>query len=126
MVISAKEDPMSFRAPATLLCSAFLAGASLLAQAPPPPATQLREAQVTRREARQQRRIAQGVASGALTPKETARLERQEGRIDRHIARAEADGKMTAQESARINRQENRESRRIYRKKHNALAAPQP
>ena len=69
---------------------------------------------------RQQKRIAQGVASGQLTPKETARLERQEARIDKDIAKAEADGKITKREAGKIEREQNRESRRIKRQKHDA------
>jgi len=73
-----------------------------------------------RREARQQARIGQGVASGQLTPRETVRLERGEQHIDRMEARAKAnDGKIGPAERARINRAQNRESRRIYRLKHN-------
>ena len=79
-------------------------------------------AEVDRREARQQDRIAQGVQSGQLTPGETARLERQEApdrRADRPIARRTA-GVLTPAERRSINRQQNRESRRIYAAKHNA------
>lgn len=79
-------------------------------------------AEVDRREARQQERIAQGVQSGQLTPGETARLERQEERIDARIdrERAENGGHLTPAERRSINRQQNRESRRIYAAKHNA------
>ena len=79
-------------------------------------------AEVDRREARQQDRIAQGVQSGQLTPGETARLERQEARIDARIdrERAETGGHLTPAERRSINRQQNRESRRIYAAKHNA------
>lgn len=68
----------------------------------------------------QQKRIAQGVANGQLTPKETARLERQEGKVDRDITKAEADGKITKKEADRIHHEQNRESRRIKRGKHDA------
>src|SRR5262249_61499813 len=47
-------------------------------------------AEVDRREARQQGRIAEGVESGQLTPHETAKLERKEGRIENEIARDRA------------------------------------
>ena len=78
-------------------------------------------AEVDRREARQQDRIARGVQSGQLTPGETARLERQEARIDARIdrQRAENGGHLTPAERRSINRQQNRESRRIYAAKHN-------
>ncbi len=74
---------------------------------------------IDRREARQQHRIAQGVKSGELTPKETAHLERGQAHVDRMEARAKADGRVTPQERARITRAQNHQSRAIYRKKHN-------
>lgn len=79
-------------------------------------------AEVDRREARQQGRIAEGVESGQLTPGETARLEKQETRIDNEIKadRAANGGVLTPAERRSINRQQNRESRRIYAAKHNA------
>ena len=70
------------------------------------------------RQVRQQERIAQGMRSGALTPRETMRLERGHVAIGRSIARAKADGMVTARERARIARMQNVESRRIWRQKH--------
>jgi hypothetical protein len=79
-------------------------------------------AEVDRREARQQARIAEGVESGQLTPHETAKVERKEARIQGEIARDRAanGGTLTAGEKASINRQQNRVSRQIYREKHDA------
>ena len=79
-------------------------------------------AEVDRREARQQGRIAEGVESGQLTAGETARIEKQEQRIDNQIKteRAANGGHLTATERAQVNREQNRESRRIYAAKHNA------
>lgn len=70
--------------------------------------------------------IAQGVQSGELTPRETARLERKEARVQREIRRDRAahGGHLTPAEKARINRQQNRLSREIYREKHDADAVP--
>lgn len=78
--------------------------------------------EVDRREARQQGRIAEGVESGELTPRETARLERKEARIQREVRRDRAanGGTLTPAERASINRQQNRVSRQIYRQKHDA------
>jgi hypothetical protein len=73
---------------------------------------------IDNREDRQQERIAEGVESGQLTARETARLERGEARIDRHVQRAESDGVVTPRERARLTRQQNRMSRQIYRQKH--------
>ena len=77
-------------------------------------------AEVDRRQERQQARIAEGVASGSLTPGETARLERKEARVRREIRRDRAanGGVLTPAEKARVNRQEDRVSRQIYREKH--------
>ncbi len=79
-------------------------------------------AEVDRRENRQQERIAEGVESGQLTPRETGRLERQEGRIQNEVARDRAanGGTLTPAERRSINRQQNRVSRRIYAQKHDA------
>jgi opacity protein-like surface antigen len=79
-------------------------------------------AEVDARQANQQARIGEGVASGQLTPGETARLERREARIHREIQRDRAanGGTLTPAERARVNRQENRTSRQIWRAKHNA------
>ncbi len=78
-------------------------------------------AEVDRRQANQQARIADGVESGQLTPRETARLERKEAKIRREIRRDRAanGGTLTPAQKAKINREENRTSRQIYRAKHN-------
>ena len=73
---------------------------------------------VDAREARQQGRIADGVASGELTPREAARLERGEARINRMEQRAKADGVVTPKERAKLQGALNRESRAIARQKH--------
>ncbi len=79
-------------------------------------------AEVDQRQRNQQARIGEGVESGELTPRETARLERKEARIHREIRRERAanGGTLTPGERARVNRQENRLSRQIYRQKHDA------
>jgi uncharacterized membrane protein YebE (DUF533 family) len=73
---------------------------------------------VEQRQIDQQRRIANGVASGQLTRQETRRLERGEQHIDNMEQRAAADGRVTANERRRIAAAENRESRQIWREKH--------
>ena len=102
------------------ILGAALAGTALLAQTPAATPTQKREARMEHRADRQQKRIAQGVKSGQLTPRETARLERQEAKVNHDVAKAEADGKVTKKEAAKINHEQNRESRRIHRQKHDA------
>jgi hypothetical protein len=83
------------------------------------------KSEVGRREVRQQKRIAQGVTSGQMTPGETARVERQEGAIRREVKRDRQanGGTLTPREKAKVNRQLNRTSREIRRDKHNAKTA---
>lgn len=72
------------------------------------------------RQERQQQRIAQGVGSGQLTARETARLEGREAGLDRevHAMRRANGGTLTPSERALVNHQQNRLSRSIYRQKH--------
>lgn len=78
---------------------------------------------VDQREVNQQNRINQGVASGQLTPKETAKLEAGQAKVDAKEAAAKSDGVVTAKEKARLARAQNRQSRKIYRQKHDAQTA---
>jgi len=66
----------------------------------------------------QEKRIDQGVNSGALTGREAARMERREAKIEGDVARAKADGKVTPQERKRLNRELDNQSRNIHREKH--------
>ncbi|HVO62354.1 MAG TPA: hypothetical protein VMT53_15565 [Terriglobales bacterium] len=77
--------------------------------------------EVNRREGRQQRRIANGIKNGSLSPKETAHLERREAGVQRQERRdmAKHNGHLTKAEQRQLNRRENRISRSIYRDKHN-------
>ncbi|MCS6945037.1 MAG: hypothetical protein RMK97_06445 [Sutterellaceae bacterium] len=72
------------------------------------------------RDIHQQKRIQQGLSSGALTSREAARLQREQAAIDRLQARALADGRLTPTELARIEAAQDRASRNIYREKHDA------
>ncbi len=76
---------------------------------------------IPQRRQNQQDRIAQGVRSGQLTARETARLENREAAIHREVRRDRAlhDGHLTPVERARIQHQDNVTSREIYRDKHN-------
>ena len=77
---------------------------------------------IQQRKENQQDRIAQGVKSGELTPRETANLENKEAAINHETRadRAANGGKLTPAEKTKVNRQQNRVSRDIYRDKHNA------
>jgi metal-dependent amidase/aminoacylase/carboxypeptidase family protein len=79
------------------------------------------KSEVGKRAENQQDRIAQGVKSGQLTPRETANLESKDARINRevHNDRAANGGKLTGAEKAQVNHQQNKVSRQIYRDKHN-------
>ena len=82
--------------------------------------TGLSAGEIQKREVRQQKRIAQGVKSGQLTPGETARLEHKEARLNRKIRddRQDNGGKLTPKERRQVNHQQNKLSRQIYRDKH--------
>lgn len=73
---------------------------------------------VDQREAKQERRIQQGVNSGQLTQREATRLENQQGRIERAEDKAKADGKVTARERAHLGNMQDRASHDIAREKH--------
>jgi hypothetical protein len=69
----------------------------------------------------QEKRVEQGVKSGELGNRETARLERGQARVDRAEAVAGSDGHVGKREQTQIERKENRQSGAIYKAKHNAL-----
>ena len=74
---------------------------------------------INAREARQQLRIDQGIASGQLTYGETRRLEREQERIERTEDRyRDSGGGLSFRERVRLERDLNRASRDIYREKH--------
>jgi Ni/Co efflux regulator RcnB len=72
------------------------------------------------RQENQQRRIDQGVESGALNANEAARLEGQQNRVQRAEDRAKSDGVVTGKERAALHHRQDHTSRTIARKKHNA------
>lgn len=74
---------------------------------------------IDQRQANQQTRINQGVASGQLTPREANNLQRGQARVQRMENRATSDGVVTRREQARINHAQNVQSRKIFNKKHN-------
>lgn len=78
--------------------------------------------EIQERKENQQDRIANGVANGSLTPRETANLENKEAAINRETRRdrRQNGGNLTNKEKAQVNRQQNKLSRNIYRDKHNA------
>ena len=78
---------------------------------------------VDQREANQQQRITQGVASGELTQKETYKLEKEQAAINKTEARAKADGKVTRAERKRLHKMQDAASPDIQKQKHDAQTA---
>ena len=71
------------------------------------------------RQAKQQKRIQQGINSGQISPGEAARLNAQQDRIELLEDRVEADGVLSGKERARLAHRQNKASRNIHRMKHN-------
>jgi hypothetical protein len=76
--------------------------------------------QVNRRETNQQKRIANGVKNGKLTPGQTAHLEKREQHIQKQQKRdmAAHNGHLTKAEQVRLNKEQNHVSKSIYKDKH--------
>jgi len=77
---------------------------------------------IRKRAENQQDRIAQGIHSGQLTARESARLEHKESRLHSEVRdmRRLDGGKLTPGDRALVNQQQNRLSRGIYAQKHDA------
>jgi hypothetical protein len=76
--------------------------------------------QVNGRETNQQKRIANGVKNGKLTPGQTAHLEKREQSIQNQQKRdmAKNGGHLTKAEQNHLNQRQNRVSKTIYKDKH--------
>ena len=77
--------------------------------------------EVGQRRENQQDRIAQGIKSGQLTPRETSKLENQQQGINREVKgmRQANGGKLAPADKKAVNQQQNSASKNIYNKKHN-------
>lgn len=116
---------MKLRTLAGLLTFAFAGTVLAQATATPAPKDPTATPRIDQRQANQQKRIDQGVASGQLTPKETARVEKREGKIEADKAAAKSDGKVTKRERRELRREEDRASHSIKHQKHDKqVAAP--
>jgi len=115
MELKMNKKSLLVAAAAFLMASPIL-GHAQTATTPTAPQT------IGQREKNQQTRIAQGVKSGQLTPRETAKLERQQQGIHREVKgmREANGGKLSKADKAAVRQQQNRASRNIYHKKHNA------
>jgi Ni/Co efflux regulator RcnB len=99
----------------TILSGALLAGTATMSFA-----ADEKEGQIQQRKENQQKRVAQGVKSGQLTPHEAARIESNESKINKEVRqdRKANGGNLTNKEKAHVNRQQNRVSKQIYNQKH--------
>jgi len=102
--------------------ASVLAGALILATAAPSFGADEKEGKVARRQERQQKRIANGVANGSMTAHETAKVEGQESKLNKEVRadRKANGGNLTNNEKKQVNQQQNGLSKEIYTDKHNA------
>ncbi len=73
---------------------------------------------IDQRQANQEHRIDQGIASGQLTQHEANKLEQQQHHIDNMENKAKSDGVVTKKERARLHAAQDKSSKKIYRQKH--------
>ena len=100
---------------------ALTVGGVAFAQAPAAPMAPkdpLATPKIDQRQANQEKRIDQGIASGALTQKEVAKLDRRETKIEADKLAARADGTVTKAERRKITHEQNHASAAIKRQKH--------
>jgi len=78
--------------------------------------------EIGERRENQQDRIANGIRSGQLTPREASNLENNEQGVNRELKgmRQANGGKLTNADRKAVNQQQNKLSKQIYDKKHNA------
>ena len=88
-------------------------GCAAFAQAPAASETP----RIDKRQAIQDQRIDQGVTSGSLTPRESAKLRIRQDKIARDEAAAKADGTVTKAERRKLTREQNQASAAIKRQK---------
>ena len=67
----------------------------------------------------ERKRVAQGIKSGEIKPREAVAIEKQARDVKQAKRAAAADGQVTVKERAKIARQDKQLDRTIYRKKHN-------
>ena len=76
---------------------------------------------VKKEQIKQEKRIAQGVESGALTRKETAKLKKQQASVNFTKKEAKADGVVSRKERAKIHAKQAQLSKQICVKKNNKI-----
>ncbi len=98
--------------------------AALVAVALPAAAQTTSTPRIDQRQSNQEARIQQGVNSGELTAKETAKLEKGQAKVQTMENKAVADGKVTPREQARIEKAQDKQSKKIAKKKSNKKKQP--
>src|SRR6476659_3442514 len=88
-----------------------------------PAAAQTATPGVDKRQANQEARIQQGVQSGQLTAKDTAKLEKGQAKVQAKEDKAKADGVVTAKERAKLAKAQKKQSKKIYKEKHDKQVA---
>lgn len=73
---------------------------------------------IDQRQANQEQRIDQGIASGQLTQREADQLDKQQRHIDTMENKAKSDGVVTKKERTRLHAAQDRASKNIFRQKH--------
>lgn len=106
----------------TLIAGAVLTLASATSFAQAGGAASAATPGIDKRQANQEKRIDQGIASGELNKREARRLEKQQAHINKAEDKAKADGVVTTAERKRLHRKEDRASANIYRQKHDKQA----
>lgn len=103
-----------------LFAFALSLGLTVIAGAQTPAPTPGKKTPVaTRRQGNQQKRIAEGVASGELKKGEVRKLEKEQKEVQDAKKEARADGTVTGSERKEIQKEQNEASRKIYKSKHN-------
>lgn len=105
---------------------ALTVGGAAFAQvpaAPTSPKDPLATPKIDQRQANQEKRIEQGIASGALTQKEATRLDKREAKIEADKLAAKADGTVTQAERRKLTREQNHASAAVKRQKHDRQTA---
>lgn len=75
---------------------------------------------IDQRQANQEQRIDQGIASGQLNEREANRLNHQQEHINKMEDKAKSDGVVTKKERAKIGRAQDRTSKHIAKQKHDS------
>ncbi len=81
---------------------------------------QANTSRIDQRQANQEQRIDQGIASGQLNEREANRLSNRQEHINKIEDKAKSDGVVTKKERARIGHAHDRTSRHIAKQKHDS------